>query len=306
MTKQELLGALLKSSQRAIIIESGSIHKSQQTLIGILQDLHCAYNFDGHCGNCSDCTRIAKLEKNIHPDILYFGGALFSIENARNIILKTVSEPLELETRYVIMASDKFSPEAQNAVLKLLEEDTDYSAKSKFIFIVRTSSILVETILSRSVLVTLESNSTKEFMNLVGSRGFTKKDFVAYLCAFKETNLQKASYIKEKFNLSCDDLYDAVDKMYKITDLSQDFFNGVDNLKAYPYLFVYRAIEYLFIRQTQKNLKYLEEFYKLFYRKNYNKAKNVRDNMAVMLQMWYYLNKRPLFDKYYLNDTKRV
>jgi uncharacterized repeat protein (TIGR02543 family) len=57
--------------------------------------------------------------------------------------------------------------------------------------------------------------------------------------------------------------------------------------------------EYDFVVNNKQNMYELERFYRLFYRKNYNKSKNVRDNLAVMLRMWYFLNKREFFNQYY-------
>jgi len=299
MNKTDLLRTLIKSDTRSIIIESGSPVKSKNTLINILQDKHCSFSFDGHCGTCKDCKRIEKLESNIHPDVFYFGGPLFSIDNARMLIRQTEAQPLEFDERYIIFDVDKYSPESQNAILKILEEDFDFESNARFIFIVRSSSVLLPTIQSRSVTVVLESNSTREFESLVLKKQYTKKEYVAYLCSYKEVNLNKALYIKEKFNLNIEEISDKLQKMYVPKELSQDFFTNLEDLKAYPFIFVYKAIEYDFVVNNKQNMYELERFYRLFYRKNFNKSKNVRDNLAVMLRMWYFLNKREFFNQYY-------
>ena len=181
----------------------------------------------------------------------------------------------------------------------MLEEDSDFEANATFLFVVRSASLLLNTIQSRSIQVIVESNSTREFEALCTKKQFMRKEFAAYVCSYKETNLNKACYIKEKFNLSIEDLPDKISKMYGIKDLSLDFFSNLEDLKAYPYIFVYRAIEYEFIYNSKDRLFDLERFYKLFYRKNYNKSKNVRDNLATMLKMWYFINRKSQFDKFY-------
>lgn len=298
MNRKEFLSALIfKTNQRSIIIESGSLYKSLHQLKEVLKENICAFSFGGFCDECRDCKRINKLETNAHPDILYYGGELFSVAEARDLINKSMSEPIEFQSRFVIFNVEKLSPESQNTILKLLEEDNEFEAKSKFIFIVRKQSSLLETIQSRSVLVTLESNSKREFEKLVSMRGFQKSDFVAYVCSGKETLLNKAVYIRDKFNLNLDELQEKVLKIYNQKQLNQDIFDKIDELKMFPYIFVYRAIEHEFIRNS-KNIMKLKNFYSLFFKENYNKTKNVKENLAGMLNIWYYLNKENLYNKY--------
>ncbi len=298
MKKEELFRKLIDSDQRSIIAESGSILRTQNQLITVLQDKFCSFSFDSHCGECRDCKRIARIQENIHPDILYFGGDLFTIDNARQLLRAVQSEPIELDFRIVVIASDRASVEAQNAILKLLEEDSDFQAKSKFIFIVRSASQLVQTIQSRSFIISFEANSTREFLTLVRQKEFVKAEYVAYLASWKESNLRNILYIKDKFNLNVEDLYDKIDKMYKASELTLEFFTTLEELRAYPFVYVYRAIEYQIIRTNKALLPKLETFYSLFYKTNRKKTKNVRDNLAILLQAWYYLNKPDMFEQY--------
>ena len=298
MKKQELLRALLTSSMRSIIIESGSPTKSKATLITILKEMHCSYNFDSFCDNCKDCKRINKMEQNIHPDLIYFGGQLFSIKDARDLMRYTTTSPMEFSTRYIVFDVDKYSVESQNAILKIIEEDSDFEANAKFIFIVRSASSLLGTIQSRSVVISLESNSTREFENLCSSKKFLKKEFVAYICSYKEINLNKAVYLREKFSLNIEDLSEKISKMFRNSEISTDFFTTLEELKAYPYLYVFKAVEYDFVLNSKSNLYVLSEFYSLFYKRNYNRSKHVRDNLSVLLRMWYFINKREFFNEY--------
>jgi hypothetical protein len=231
------------------------------------------------------------------PDIIYFGQNLFSIEQARMLNSSLSSFPLEKEKRFIVIEVEKISTEASNALLKILEEDADFISNSIFIFLVRDSSILLETILSRSILVTMESNSEFEFIKLVGNQGFKKRDLVAFMCSFKESELKRALYIKEKFNLDIEVLAENLEKAFKMKELSLEFFKFFEDLKMFPFSFAFRAIEYLFLRSSRANISKISYYYSTFFKGNKHSAKQCKDNQALFLLMWFFLNKYSIFEE---------
>ena len=298
MKKEEILMSLLKTRQRSLIVECDSKFKAKAILKKCLKTLICSFSFDDFCDNCKDCVRINKLDDNLHPDILVFNQQLFGIAEARQLKQTIQTNPMELDTRYVVFYPEKYSQEAQNAILKLLEEDTDFTANTVFIFIVKTSSILLKTIESRSVITQLESNKEREFISLVKNKGFCKPEFVATICSFKEETLNKALYIKEKFNLDVDSLQEAVNKIFQFTEITEEIFQILEPLKMFPYAFIFKAIESEVVRS--KSLKNLEEFYNIFYRDNKHRSKTVKENISLIIRAFYFVNKYEEFKKYYI------
>lgn len=70
----------------------------------------------------------------------------FGIDDARNLIVSAYHRPLETKTQVLIVRTDFITLEAQNALLKLLEEPP---VSTKLIFILPKDLILLETLKSR-------------------------------------------------------------------------------------------------------------------------------------------------------------
>ncbi|MBU1343632.1 MAG: DNA polymerase III subunit delta' [Proteobacteria bacterium] len=100
------------------------------------------------CGNCKACRKIAAQS---HPDILCIniekGKKIISISQIREMGLAISSRPNEAKFRMVlILNSDLMNNQAQNALLKLLEEPPE---KTFFILTATSISLLLPTIISR-------------------------------------------------------------------------------------------------------------------------------------------------------------
>lgn len=113
------------------------------------------------CGVCRHCV---KVEKNIHPDILLFEGEgrarSFHIETVREIRSKAFVYPNEGGVKVFILRNvQDMSVQAQNALLKILEEPPPAVI---FILTCENKSVMLETILSRTVSLQLELPGVKE------------------------------------------------------------------------------------------------------------------------------------------------
>ena len=113
------------------------------------------------CGACRHCQ---KALTGIHPDIVLVDGA----ESAKNLNVDAVRElrasasvrPNEAARRVFILAdAQAMTPQAQNALLKVLEEPP---GGAMFLLTCENRSQLLETILSRTVLIRIENVSQEE------------------------------------------------------------------------------------------------------------------------------------------------
>lgn len=112
----------------------------------------------GESKPCNSCIQCRKASEKIHPDIFEHsaeGGVnSFHVDVVRNVIKDAYVKPNESDYKiYILGNADCMSNSAQNALLKVLEEPPEYVI---FILTARSKSRMLQTVISRSVVVTLE------------------------------------------------------------------------------------------------------------------------------------------------------
>lgn len=130
------------------------------------------------CGVCRDCR---KVSEGIHPDVIPIErfmeekdvGVEIKIAPIRTLRSDAFIRPNEAERKvYVIDNAQTMNLNAQNALLKLLEEGPKYAA---FLLLCDRAGALLETIRSRCALIHLEEEtretdpSALEFLGLLSS-----------------------------------------------------------------------------------------------------------------------------------------
>ncbi len=167
--KQQL--TFLQVSNRlphAIIIE-GDEGLGKRTLAReIALNLFCR-NDEPPCRNCPQCSKVLK---GYHPDIFEYsasGGARsFHVDVVRDVRDSVFVQPNEADYKIYILGNCQcMSESAQNALLKVLEEPPAYVL---FILTVNSKSALLETVLSRSVVISLEGVPEKIAADYICSR----------------------------------------------------------------------------------------------------------------------------------------
>lgn len=113
------------------------------------------------CENCSVCR---KIESGNHPDVEIYGGSggarSFHIESIREIKNSLWLAPNESEQKvYILLNIEDMTQEAQNALLKSLEEPP---AHARFILTCDNRKSLLDTIISRSTVYSLEPPTREE------------------------------------------------------------------------------------------------------------------------------------------------
>lgn len=159
--KQQL--SFLQHSGRfphALVIE-GEEGVGKRTLAKeIVFNLFCKDTSNKPCGVCSQCKKVAK---GVHPDVFEYtaaGGARsFHVDVVRTVKQNVYMQPNEADYKIYILGNCQcMSENAQNAILKILEEPPSYAV---FILTVDKKSALLETVLSRSVVIKLEGVESK-------------------------------------------------------------------------------------------------------------------------------------------------
>ena len=127
--------------------------------IAVAQALNCLTPKSGDaCGVCAACTRIAR---GVHPDVLVVepgDSGNIRIEPIREAVDRTAFKPFEGKRRAVIVdEADAMVPQAQNALLKTLEEPP---ASSVFILVTARPDSLLPTVRSRCIRLWFASRGT--------------------------------------------------------------------------------------------------------------------------------------------------
>lgn len=107
---------------------------------------------------CRNCPQCSKVLKGIHPDVYEFTATgaknSFKVDDVRNIIEDAYVRPNEADYKVFILGNCQgMNANAQNALLKILEEPPSYVL---FILTTTTKSAMLETVLSRSVVMSVE------------------------------------------------------------------------------------------------------------------------------------------------------
>ena len=107
------------------------------------------------CGECDACRKVFSFN---HPDIIYVekenGKKTIGVDVIRDSVINNIYvKPLVADRKIIVIPeAESLTEQSQNALLKVLEEPPDYVS---FILTVQKASMLLQTVLSRSVVFSL-------------------------------------------------------------------------------------------------------------------------------------------------------
>ena len=198
--------------------------KIKQILEEIIQSgsyLH-SYLFEGETGigkilfakefaqNILKCSM--ELDSNNHPDlsIIKPDGNSIKIEQIRLLQTKIIEKPIISNRKvYIIDECETMTKEAQNCLLKTLEEPPEYAI---IILICSNENMLLSTIKSRCTKISFQKISKEEIQNFLETHGLFKNITENMLDAINGS-IGKAYKIKEK-----EELYEQLEKILENID----------------------------------------------------------------------------------------
>ena len=143
-----------------VLIECQSSAEGEALAKHIASSLVCSGNIKP-CGVCSDCV---KSQSSGHPDIFETDGIRgksksFTVDAVREIRDDAFVVPNESDKKiYILKNAHNMNEQAQNAILKILEEPPSYVY---FIIVTESRSMMLETVLSRVQIFSLVSEDNQ-------------------------------------------------------------------------------------------------------------------------------------------------
>lgn len=137
----------------ALILEG----KDENTRFAAAKEIAKALLCKGETKPCNECSCCYKCDKDIHPDLHILqkedDSTMIKVDSVRSIKAKALIFPNEADKSVFIIREAQFmNPQAQNALLKILEEPSKHVC---FILTCPSKSSFLETITSRSTAYSL-------------------------------------------------------------------------------------------------------------------------------------------------------
>lgn len=153
--------------------------------------LQCVKESTDACGHCRSCK---QADSHNHPDIIYLEHEKISsigVDDIReqingDIVIKPYSSKYKI---YIVDEAEKMTVQAQNALLKTIEEPPSYAI---ILLLTSNSETFLPTILSRCTILNLKPVSDDKIKTYLMS-AYRMPDYQADLCtAFAQGNVGKA------------------------------------------------------------------------------------------------------------------
>ena len=195
--KEHLRRSLQSSKISHAYIFYGEKGSGKKTLADLFaRALQCeAKGWATPCGICRSCV---AFNHNNHPDVIYVRGEKKNlvVDEIREQILQTVDlKPYQYEKKiYIIEKADTMNIQAQNALLKTLEEPP---AHAVFLLLAEREDAFLQTILSRVVTMKLRPISEADVAAYLVQKAQLSEEDARMYAAYAQGRIGQALELKE-------------------------------------------------------------------------------------------------------------
>lgn len=190
--KQQLQNSIVDGTVNHAYIINGENRSGKEFIAKIFaQTLLCEAGGAEPCGECTSCL---QAQSRNHPDIIFVTHEkpnTIGVDDIRHGINDTVMiKPYASKYKiYILQEAEKMTPQAQNALLKTLEEPPAYAV---FILLVSSVEMILPTIMSRCIVLNMKPVKDSDMRNYL-MRELKVPDYRAEICiAFARGNVGRA------------------------------------------------------------------------------------------------------------------
>ena len=204
---------------------------------------------------CHQCKSCIEFQSENHPDFLYIepDGNSIKIEQIRYLQRKIQEKPIISNQKvYIINDADRMTTEAQNCLLKTLEEPPEYST---IILIGSNENAFLNTIKSRCMIISFQSIPSNEIKKYIEETYGISSVSPNMLQSF-QGSIGKAVVLKDK-----QDSYQKIEEMIKQLDkkdildiltLGEELYTNRDEIKN-----ILEYINIILFNIAKENIKYI-------------------------------------------------
>lgn len=203
---------------------------------------------------CNKCKACIQFENNNNPDIFILDEKdTIKNDQIKELIRQTLEKPIESKKKvYIINNSENMTREAQNSLLKTLEEPPEYMV---IILIAKNENLLLNTIKSRCTKIKFDKLKIDELAKVLKEKFDYNISNIKMLDVF-DGSIEKALNVKGK-----EELYEKISEIL-LNELNKDI---IDFLKTKDIIFnqkeeINNILEYMniiFYEKSKNNLKYI-------------------------------------------------
>lgn len=206
-----------------------------------------------YCNKCKSCI---EFDSNNNPDFIYIepDGNNIKIEQIRQMQSKVIEKPIISNKKvYIINDAQNMTVEAQNCLLKTLEEPPEYIT---IILIASNENNLLSTIKSRCTIIhfdKIEDKELKEYAtNIIGINNINENIINIF-----QGSIGKAIRLKDKL-----DIYENIENIISnmnnkdivdILNCSEILYKSKDEIEE-----ILEYINVILLNQSKQNIKYVK------------------------------------------------
>lgn len=229
---------------------------------------------------CNYCKSCESFESGNNPDIIIVDEQEESIktEQIKELTNNILEKPIQSDKKiYIINNSENMTKEAQNSLLKTLEEPPEYAI---IILITRNENLLLNTIKSRCIKISFIKLTDNEIQQYFKT---TSQDVNINMMRAFDGSIEKAIHLKDKGEIyeKADEIFSNIENMNELQILNIKDIIFKDKEEIYSVLDYINTIFYNKILAHVENVHKYEECIKIIEKTKLRLKKNSNYDMTI-------------------------